>query len=179
MGVETRQLVADCIAGQPSAVTELFQRYGQRVYAVCYRILRQRQDAEDAQQETFVRALRSLAGWNPRREFEPWLMAIAANHCRTVLARRARHPALLPIDQQLGRQNAVAGAIALREELLLALAALRPQYRQAFWLYHHDQLTYEEISWRLGCPVGTVKSWVHRARMQLMERLIRRGLVER
>jgi RNA polymerase sigma-70 factor (ECF subfamily) len=60
----------------------------------------------------------------------------------------------------------------------LALARLRDEYRQAFVLFHEQELTYVEISEVLDCPVGTVKTWVHRARRELADHLRRRGVVE-
>jgi RNA polymerase sigma-70 factor (ECF subfamily) len=178
VSTETRQLVAQCLAGHSTAIAELMDRYQRRVYALCYRMLGQTQDAEDAQQETFIRALRSLARWNPGREFEPWLLAIAANRCRTMLTRRSRYPALVPWVETPHDHAPSVTRLDLREELSRALNALRPEYRQAFSMFHQDQYSYQEISRRMGRPVGTVKAWVHRARLELVDELIRRGCVE-
>ncbi len=70
-------------------MVDLVELYRDRVFRFCYRMLGQRQDAEDAAQETFVRMLRSLAAWDGRRDFEPWLLGIAGNRCRTLLAAQA------------------------------------------------------------------------------------------
>ena len=66
----------------------------------------------------------------------------------------------------------------MREELHLALSTLREEYRQAFVLFHNAQLSYAEIAATLDCPVGTVKTWVHRARHELADRLRQRGFVQ-
>jgi RNA polymerase sigma-70 factor (ECF subfamily) len=66
----------------------------------------------------------------------------------------------------------------LVEEVELALERLRDEYRQAFVLFHEHQLSYAEIAEALSCPVGTVKTWVHRARRELADHLRRRGVVE-
>jgi hypothetical protein len=68
------------------------------------------------------------------------------------------------------------GDLELAEELELALASLREQYRISFVLYHHQQLSLPEIAEICNCPVGTVKTWLHRARRQLAVRLAKRGL---
>ncbi len=68
---------------EQSAVVELVETFRGQVFGLCYRMLRHRQDAEDVAQESFVRALRSLKSWDQKREFLPWLLAIAANRCRT------------------------------------------------------------------------------------------------
>jgi RNA polymerase sigma-70 factor (ECF subfamily) len=155
------------------ALVGLFQ--GQ-VYGLCYRMLGQRQDAEDMAQETFVRALRSLHQWDAQREFLPWLLAIAGNRCRSLLAQRMRRPHFTPMVEQLAdRQPDAQPARHLAEELKLALGQLRQEYRQAFLLFHEQELSYAEIGDALGCPLGTVKTWVHRARRELIAALRNRG----
>ena len=90
MSEDLRPLVERCLAGSQQAMLELVERYRGRVFGLCYRMLQQRQDAEDVAQETFIRVLRSLSRWDPSRAFEPWLTTIAANRCRTALATRCR-----------------------------------------------------------------------------------------
>src|SRR5690606_2929583 len=65
----------------------------------------------------------------------------------------------------------------LGEEMMLALETVRQEYRQAFLLFHEQQLSYDEIAEALAVPLGTVKTWVHRARRELVEQLRRRGVV--
>ncbi len=72
----------------------------------------------------------------------------------------------------------VANAKTLAEEIELALTTLRAEYRQAFLLFHQHELSYAEISATLDCPLGTVKTWVHRARRELIARLAERGVVQ-
>src|ERR687898_466643 len=90
---ELRSLVGQCLAGSQSAMLTLVERFRGQVFGLCYRMLGQRQDAEDAAQETFVRVLKNLHRWDQGRDFEPWLFAIAGNRCRTALAARRRKPA--------------------------------------------------------------------------------------
>lgn len=66
----------------------------------------------------------------------------------------------------------------LAEEVELAMGGLRAEYRRVFLLFHQQQLSYQEISEVLGCPLGTVKTWVHRARREIVEQLTERGVVE-
>src|SRR5688572_21598845 len=89
---DLRLLVRRCLAGDQSAMLALVENFQGRVFGLCYRMLGQRQDAEDAAQETFVRVLKNLHRWDPGRDFEPWLLAIAGNRCRTALASRRRKP---------------------------------------------------------------------------------------
>ena len=175
------ELVDRCLAGDQAAMVQLVECYQDRVFGVCYRMLGQRQDAEDATQETFIRALRSLIRWDARRPFDPWLLAIAANRCRTMLqARRRRSPHRVLYDDQLedGAPD-WHDAYHLEEEISLALRQLRPDYRQAFLLFHEQGLSYEQIARILRCPLGTVKTWIHRARHELAARLQQREVVTR
>src|SRR5215471_17535623 len=144
---ELKRLVRQCLSGDQAAMLALVERFRGQVFGLCYRMLGQREDAEDAAQETFVRVLKNLHRWDPARGFEPWLLAIAGNRCRTALATRKRRPiadncveivADDTPDQRPGQQ--------LAEELHLALVGLRDDYRQAFLLFHQHELSYAEIA---------------------------------
>jgi RNA polymerase sigma-70 factor, ECF subfamily len=173
------RLVRRCLAGEQQAAVELVDRFRGQVFGLCYRMLGHRQDAEDIAQESFVRALRSLKSWDQEREFLPWLLAIAGNRCRTLLSSRSRRPATSPLVEQLPDRSpdAVRGD-NLAEEVQFALGRIREEYRQAFLLFHEQQLSYAEISAALACPLGTVKTWVHRARRELIEQLTERGVLQ-
>jgi RNA polymerase sigma-70 factor (ECF subfamily) len=141
-------------------------------------MLGNRQDAEDATQETFLRVLRNLARWDPTRRFEPWLLAIAANRCRTALATRQRRPTLQPLlDHPASRPGEDEGRGALAEEVARGLERLRPEYREAFVLFHENELSYDEIAATICRPLGTVKTWIHRARRELIQYLVEREVV--
>jgi RNA polymerase sigma-70 factor (ECF subfamily) len=161
-----------------SAFAKLVGRHHSLVFHVCLRILGHRQDAEDVTQETFSRVARYLHRWDSRRPLEPWLVAIAGNRCRTFLASRRVHqtlsPAVEPISNAVGAQH---DADVLREELCLALAQIPACQRRAFELFHEQSLSYAEIAERLDCPIGTAKTWVHRARGKVIEQLRQRDVL--
>ncbi|MEX0711992.1 MAG: RNA polymerase sigma factor [Pirellulales bacterium] len=176
---EVRDLVRRGLAKDEAALAELVERFGGQVFGLCYRLLGHRQDAEDVTQESFVRAFRSLASWDNSRDFVPWLLAIAGNRCRSWLAARLRRPRPTDeVDHLPDRAPDYQQARHLAEEVDLALASLRDEYRQAFVLFHEHHLSYAEIAVAMSCPLGTVKTWVHRARRQLADDLRRRGVVE-
>jgi RNA polymerase sigma-70 factor (ECF subfamily) len=139
-------------------------------------MLRHHHDAEDATQETFVRVLRNLHRWDPQRDFEPWLLTIAGNRCRTRLSERASRPSMQPLefpvcdDSHLNQSHD-----QLSEELNLALGELRDEHRRCFELFHRREMAYTDIANELNIPLGTVKTWVHRARRDIIERLRARG----
>jgi RNA polymerase sigma-70 factor (ECF subfamily) len=180
VSAEIQRLVADCLAERPEAMGQLVSRFRGPVLGLCYRMLGQWQDAEDAAQETFLRVARSLSSWDSRRDFEPWLLAIAANRCRTLLARRQREPVAEPLREPVTArpfESTAASLQGLSEEIDRVLATLPADWSLALRLFHQEGLDYQQVAQRLGRPVGTVKTWVHRARLLMLDRLRRRGML--
>ena len=120
-----------------AAFTLLFGRYYRRVFGVCMKFLQHRQDAEDVTQETFTRAARYLRRWDSQRPFEPWLVAIAGNRCRTFLANRKGHRSLSLANEPLENLSSVGAEASLSEEIDLAISHLPDQQRTAFELFHY------------------------------------------
>jgi RNA polymerase sigma-70 factor, ECF subfamily len=171
-------LVDGCLARDERAIRGLIERYQGRVMALCCRMLGHHQDAEDVAQETFVRVVRSISKWDRSRDFEPWLLAIAANRCKTRLTQRGRHSKAALIEEpSCVRAGEEREGQQLAEELQLGLLQLRMEYRQAFVLFHEHEMSYQEIADTLSSPLGTIKTWVHRARQELIQFLARRGVI--
>jgi RNA polymerase sigma-70 factor (ECF subfamily) len=179
MTMDDPVLVEAIRSGDPQAARLLVERFHGVVFGLCYRMLNHRQDAEDVTQETFLRALRAIFGFDSARAIRPWLLEIAANRCRTALAGRTRRPVLAPVsaaEEQVDPRPGVNDPDDLAGELVQAVDRLRPEYRLVFLLYHEQSLSYEEIAHSVDRPVGTVKTWLHRARAELAEHLSRRGV---
>lgn len=178
MSEELSVLVTRYLDGDQTSLAQLMDRFRGQVYGLCYRMLRQREDAEDATQETFFRVAKNLHRWDSNRAFEPWLLTIAGNRCRTLLSKRKRRPNVLslefPVQDDSQKQRR---AVLLAEEIELALANIRDDYRHAFAMFHHQQMEYTEIAAVLDVPLGTVKTWVHRARREIVLKLQNRGVV--
>ena len=174
---DDRALVAALQAGDPGAPRWLVQQYQGAVFGLCLRMMGHRHDAEDVAQETFLRALRGVGGFDSDRPLRPWLLGIAANRCRTALSRRSRRPQPSEtVAETADPRPGLADPDDLAGELARALDALRPEYRAAFTLFHEQGLPYDEIGRVLGRPVGTIKTWLHRARAEMAETLTRRGV---
>ncbi len=175
--MDDRDLVDTLRSGDPRAPGLLIDRFHGAVYGLCFRMMRHRHDAEDLVQETFLRALGGIAGFDPDRPLRPWLLGIAANRCRTALVRRARLPRPAEAAQdRVDHRPGLGDPDDLAGELERALGQLRPEYRIVVTLFHEQALPYEEIAQVIGRPVGTVKTWLHRARSDLAEALARRGV---
>jgi RNA polymerase sigma-70 factor (ECF subfamily) len=141
-------------------------------------MLRHREDAEDATQETFVRVANNLHSWDNQRSFEPWLMTIAGNRCRTRLAVRSRRKPMISLDEPVPDQTHLeVEASLLAEEVDRSLVEIRLECRTAFELFYREELPYATIAERMDVPLGTVKTWVHRARKELIFKLRERGTI--
>jgi RNA polymerase sigma-70 factor (ECF subfamily) len=156
------------------ALVESFQA---DVFGLCVRLLRHRHDAEDVTQEVFLRVFRSLRRWDSSRPLRPWVLGIAVNRCRTWLAQRQRRPEPVDYLHDTATAPLADDSAELVSEIAAAVASLRPDYRSVFVLFHELGQPYEDIADSLGRPVGTIKTWLHRARLEVLERLKLRGMV--
>jgi RNA polymerase sigma factor (sigma-70 family) len=170
-------LVQGCLQGNPRAIKTLVERFQADVFGLCVRILRHHQDAEDAAQEIFVRVFRSLARWDSERPLRPWIMGITLNRCRTWLTQRARRPKASNFRLEDIASTPDEPPQELVREIEAAVDELRADYRSVFLLFHQHGQGYDEISQAMDRPVGTIKTWLHRARLSVLERLRQRGMV--
>ncbi len=170
-------LVRRCLRGDDEAIHQLVNRFQAEVFGLCVRLLCHRHDAEDVTQEVFLRIFRGLRGWDSRRPLKPWIMSIAVNRCRTWLSQRGKRPELVDYLQDTLPGPPPDDSGELVQEIQMAVAELRLEYRTAFVLYHEQGQPYEDIARVMDRPVGTIKTWLHRARMEILMHLRRRGMV--
>jgi RNA polymerase sigma-70 factor (ECF subfamily) len=170
-------LVERCLKGDAAAMRGLIERFQPEVFGLCVRLLGHRQDAEDVSQEVFLRVFRSLRRWDGERPLRPWVLGIAVNRCRTAIAQRPRRPELADYLHEVAGRERPDDAAELRREIRAGLADLRPDYRAVFVMFHEQGLSYDEVALALERPVGTIKTWLHRARTEMLDRLRRRGMV--
>lgn len=174
---DDRDLARRCLSGDVAATRELVERFQHEIYGLCARLLRHHQDSEDVAQEVFLRIFRSLGKWDPTRPLRPWVLTIAVNRCRTWMAKRPKRPELIDYLAELPSGEKPAGDGELTAVIAGAVEALRDEYREVFVLFHESGRSYEEIAEVVGRPVGTVKTWLHRARAIIAERLNELGLM--
>lgn len=187
--VEDAELATAALGGSQSACESLVRRFERPVYNFVARLVRDPAAAEDLTQDTFLKVFRALGRYDPRLRFSSWLFRIAHNTAVDHLRQRgllladpapgadgddADPMARVADPQALSPEEAVARgelAAALDE----ALDALRPEYRAAIVLRHQEDLDYAEIAEVLDVPLGTVKTYLHRARRELAAHLADRG----
>ena len=181
-------LVRRCLAGDEKAYRELVEMYQGQVFSLALRMVRRREDAEDATQETFVRMFRALNRYDTNRPFAAWLMTIASRLCIDQIRRRRVNPVSLTHqepgsdethemdveDPGPGPDEITSHSEEERRSNEL-IQSLPPHYRVVVVLRHIQDLSYEEIAEALNLPLGTVKARIHRAREILKLRLDERG----
>jgi len=163
--------------GDTAAFTTLVDRHAAACTRFATRMLGNREDAEDATQETFLRAYRSLARYEERQAFRTWLFQILINRCRTAAVRRERRHRMFLVDDDAVASASVrpaAEASDLRAELQRVVDALDPDQREAFLLKHVEQLSYDEMAAATGVGVSALKMRVKRG-CDRMQRMLREG----
>lgn len=186
--VSDQDVVLEARAGRQAAYRELVRRYERPIFSLIYRMVRNREQAEDLSQETFVKALNAIESYRPEYKFSSWIFKIANNVSIDHLRRReldtlsldgsphALTPEAIQASAlQLGdRQETALEELEAKElggEIEVAIAALRPEYRACILLRHVEGRPYEEIATMLDLPLGTVKTYIHRARGELRQAL--------
>jgi RNA polymerase sigma-70 factor (ECF subfamily) len=172
-------LVEAALAGDRGAFGDLVLRYQDRLFNSLFRMVGSREDAADAVQDAFVQAYVKLESFRGASQFYTWLYRIAMN---VALSRRRRRRPTTSIDavkENVGDEptDAAAGpegvlaSQEMIEQVQVALAALGEEHRQILVLREIDGCAYEDIAQILDLPVGTVRSRLFRARVQLKEKL--------
>ncbi|MFN8570680.1 MAG: sigma-70 family RNA polymerase sigma factor [Gemmatimonadaceae bacterium] len=181
-------LVALAQEGREAAFRELVRRYERPVFSLIFRMVRDRETAEDLAQDSFIKVLNHIDRYRPEFKLSSWLFKIANNVAIDYLRRRQLDTVSLDGSPHAATQAEVEATsieIAARQETALdelearelggaierAISSLRPEYRACILLRHVEGRSYEEIAATLDLPLGTVKTYIHRARHQLREAL--------
>jgi RNA polymerase sigma factor (sigma-70 family) len=158
--------------GDPLGVRAVYREYGGLVFAVALKALGSRDLAEEAAQQTFVKAWRAAEGFDTARELGPWLATIARRTAIDIHRREARRPTAPLDDVAPADPNIVELPVGVERsfevaEVRAAIDMLPPDEREIVRLQHLDELTHTEVADRLGLPLGTVKSRSFRAHKRL------------
>ncbi len=179
-----QEVVARAREGRDAAYRELIGRYERPVFSLIYRLVRDREQAEDLAQDTFIKVLNHIDRYSPEFRLSSWLFKIANN--LTIDHLRRRRVDTISIEgapDAVTAESAKATSIAVvsasespLEELESrelgtaierAIGKLRPEYRACIMLRHVEDKSYEEIAEIVKLPLGTVKTYIHRARHEL------------
>ncbi|HET9982303.1 MAG TPA: sigma-70 family RNA polymerase sigma factor [Longimicrobiales bacterium] len=187
-GLTDQQIVAMAREGREVAFRELIARYERPVLSLIYRLVRDREKAEDLAQDSFIKVLNALDRYDPSYKFSSWIFKIAHNtaldHLRkkgldtlsldgsphATTADEAEASVLTAVSDDETPEEYTANR-ELGAEIERAVARLRPEYRTAITLWHAEARPYEEIAEIMGVPLGTVKTYIHRARNELKQHL--------
>ena len=183
-------LVMRCQEDDCEAFDEIVTRYKDGIYNYVWRMVSNREDAEDLAQEVFVRAFAAIKTFRREANLRTWLYKIASNLCVDRYRRAGLEKQwIIPLERQ---QNDTVRPIdipdhssdprrsfersELQAEVKKALLKLPEKLRSAIILFDIEGLSYEEIADAMGCPIGTVKSRIFNARMKL--RGLLKGYIE-
>lgn len=155
----------DALQRTGRAVRELYEEHSQTLYRIAFTYMKNRYDAEDALQETFLRLIRGRVAFVDAQHEKAWLIRTVSNVCRDMLKAKSRHHLDLDAQTQLAAPEPEANA------LLAAILALPGKYKTAVYLYYYEGYAVSEIADMLRQPPNTVKTWLFRARKTLKESL--------
>ena len=168
--------------GNPEAFTQLVETYQRPVFNLCYRMLGDSNEAEDASQETFLRVYKNIKHYDHKRLFSTWLLSIAAHHCidqlrkrRMVVVSMDALPYIDPPDSSPGPEtsfNMLEDQVKVGE----LLKSLNTHDRASVVMYYWYDFSYEEIAQSLSITVSAVKSRLHRARLTLAQTWHKQGV---
>lgn len=180
MKEEDIQLVARARTGDERAFRALLEKYERAVFTICLRMVRNRDEATDLAQESFIKVFASLDRYNPAYAFSSWLFKITSNLCIDHLRKRRIITFAMdePVESEKGeftRQYVAPDPTPdesfsrneKMQKLDAGIAALPEHYRIMLVLRHQEDMSYEEIAESLAIPLGTVKARIHRAREML------------
>ena len=176
--------MAEALGGSQAAFEQLVRRYQRPVLSLLVRLTGDRALAEDLAQDTFIKAVRSLAAFDVSRRLSAWILRIAHNTAVDAMRRRRIRTVSLDTSTRPGEYPPEPAAppapdplerAALNHALETALATLRPDQREAVALRYEEGLSFEEIGQVLGIPEVTARSHVHRARKELARLLAAAG----
>jgi len=172
--------VQQATEGDQAAFTQLVEAYQTPVYNLAYRMLGNTVEAEDAAQETFIRAYRRLDTYDPSRKFSSWLLAIASHYCVDMLRRRRMNylsfDELPPmVELSMPRSTQPEQVVVSQQQACAVqrlLETLPAPYRTPIVLRYWYDMSYREIADIMGVTESTIKTRLHRARAKLAQQVV-------
>jgi len=160
------ELLAACRKLDIRAFEQLYHTHGPRLKSIAYHIAGNRQDAEDAVQEAFLKLYKAIHGFQGQSSLGTWLCRIVINGCYDLMRKRQRETGAPPLDQP-ARDSQVGLQVTLAD----ALRKVNPRHRMVFLLFEVEGLRHAEIASILEVPEGTSKAWLFEAKKELKRML--------
>ncbi|MFC3158250.1 RNA polymerase sigma-70 factor, ECF subfamily [Chryseobacterium arachidis] len=183
VNISDKELLELCSFGNNSGYSILYQRYSKAVFNSVFRLVNDREDAEDILQEVFVKAFSELTSLKNTDSFGGWIKRIAINHSLTFLRKKKIYFAEIEDDKMYDlKDNELEERLALEfriEELQNVIAELPLQIRTIVNLFLFEDMPQDEIAKTLNIPAGTVRSYYHRAKKKIFEKLTQKCQNER
>ena len=151
---------------------QYIRKYGKRLYGLCMTLCADKHEADDLYQDTWVKVLKRFDTYDPSRDFEPWLTRLCVNTYRDRLRRLSRSPFLNFSSNETKEAfllTATAPELEDYSDLYAAIDQLPEKLRLTIILFYFEDMDIEKTAQTLGIPTGTVKSRLHKARIQLKE----------
>lgn len=183
-----QEVVALARKGRESAYRELIDRYQRPILSLIYRLVRDRELAEDLAQDAFIKVFNALDRYNPERKFSSWIFKIAHNTAIDQLRKKeldtlsidgsphatsaeaVEASAIVPVSSDEDPEQYTSSR-EIGAQIEAAIGTLRPEYRTVIVLWHVEGRPYDEIAEIMDLPLGTVKTYIHRARNELRKKL--------
>lgn len=176
------RLVADALGGSQKAFQGIVERYHPMAYSTVRGVMGDREDVEDVLQDVFIKVYKGLAGFRGDAKLSTWIYQIARNEA--INARRKKIPPSTPAEDVViesparSRPDEQYRQKAIGEQLERFMAELDENYRLVLELRYMGEMSYAEIGDTMDLPIGTVKTYIHRAKVALKKVMARSQFVE-
>lgn len=179
MSSDDHRLIAECLNGDTTSFGELVRRYQDRLFNTVYRLVDNADDAQDVVQDTFINAYQSLDSFKGDSLFFTWLYRIAVNTAISFKRKRramvridsgGSNPLIEPLDpSEMTRPGHAMEQVEQEQKIQQALGRLSAEHRAVLVMKDMEGQKYEDMADLLGVPIGTIRSRLHRARLELRE----------
>lgn len=188
MEVADKKIVQLCKSGKRDGYDLLVQKYERLIYGICCRYAASREDALDIMQEVYIKLFSSIERFNDERPLSPYVKKVTVNTCLNFLRSKGRRKEILdPDEDEKLIEEAAASGESVEDEISYkdtrkvledAIKSLPEEMRMAVILRHVQNMSYDEVARTMGCPVGTVKTYIFRGRRLLKDKLLKMGVWE-
>lgn len=188
MEVTDKRIAHLCKSGKSEGYSLLVEKYERSIYGICFRYAASREDALDIMQEVYIKLFNSMKRFDEEKPLSPYIKKVTVNTCLNFLRDRGKRMAIIKSEQDgeaieeiASSDESVEEEVSFkytREALEDAIRSLPGEMKMAVILRHVENMSYDEMACAMGCPVGTVKTYLFRGRRMLKDKLFKMGVWE-